>query len=58
MWLRLKYDALENPPEFARDVAHIGHLGSGEVELRISNQSELETGAKFIRQSFEAVKNR
>jgi predicted transport protein len=46
----------KSPPAFARDVAHIGHWGIGDVELRISNPSELEQAAAVIRQSFAASK--
>ncbi len=56
VWLRLKYNQLDSPPAFARDVSNVGHHGIGDVELRISNQTELDAAAALIRQSFEAVK--
>ena len=56
MWLRLKYDRIETPPSFARDVSNIGHWGTGDVELHISNRSELDEAADIIRSSFDSQK--
>jgi len=56
VWLHLKYSHIENPPGFARDVANVGHWGTGDVELRISDRTELDKAAALIRQSFESVR--
>lgn len=56
VWVALKYKDIKAPPVFARDVAHVGHWGVGNTELRLSNRSELEEAARLIRQSFAAVK--
>ena len=56
IWLQLKYSHIENPPTFSRDVSNVGHWGTGDVELRIANRSELDGAMNFIRQSFEAVR--
>lgn len=53
VWLQLKYAHIANPPSFARDVSKIGHWGTGDVELRISNRSELAAATDLIRQSFD-----
>ncbi|MCI0335796.1 MAG: DUF5655 domain-containing protein, partial [Planctomycetes bacterium] len=55
VWLKLKYAHIANPPTFARDVSNIGHWGSGDVELRISNRSELDAATDLIRRSFETI---
>ena len=57
VWLKLRYAQIINPPTFVRDVSNIGHWGSGDVELRISNRSELDVATDLIRRSFEAIKN-
>jgi predicted type IV restriction endonuclease len=54
IWLKLKFSRLDNPPSFARDVSNIGHWGGGEVELRISNFSELTEASSLIKQSFNS----
>jgi len=56
VWLGLKYDQIQNPPTFARDVANIGHWGPGDVELAISNGAELDEATDLIRRSFESVR--
>jgi predicted transport protein len=56
IWLQLKYGHIENPPAFARDVAHVGHWGAGDVELRITNRTDLDEATELIRRSFESVK--
>lgn len=54
IWLKLKYSRLDNPPSFARDVSNIGHWGSGDIELRISNLSEIPEAISLIKQSFNS----
>ena len=56
VWLQLKFTHIENPPSFARDVSRVGHWGTGDVELRISNRSELDAATDLIRRSFEVIK--
>lgn len=53
VWLHLKYAHLKNPPPFARDVTAIGHWGSGDFELRVSELSQLPEVTRLIRDSFE-----
>lgn len=55
VWLLLKYGQIDNPPAFARDVSSIGHWGTGDVELRISNRAELDEATGLIRTSFETA---
>ena len=54
VWLWLKYGRLDSPPPFARDVSDVGHWGGGDLELRISNLSQVDEASKLIRKSFEA----
>ncbi|MBI3923677.1 MAG: hypothetical protein HY318_19815 [Armatimonadetes bacterium] len=54
VWLKLKYGRLENAPDFARDVSATGHWGVGDLELGITNMSQLEESKPLIRMSFEA----
>jgi len=55
VWIKLKYDQIETPPSFARDVANVGHWGTGDVELRITNRTEFEQATDLIRHSFESI---
>jgi hypothetical protein len=54
VWLWLKHNRLDNPPSFARDVANIGHWGTGDLELGISSLSQIEETANLVRMSFDA----
>jgi hypothetical protein len=53
VWLWLKYNRIENPPAFARDVSNIGHWGGGDLELGISSLAQIDEAANLIRMSFE-----
>lgn len=55
VYLKLKYNAIQNPPSFARDMTGIGHYGTGNFELAINNLNQLEHSKLLIRQSFEAI---
>ena len=53
VWLKLRYNHLDSPPPFARDVSHLGHYGVGDVELAISTMVQLNEAAPLIRKSYE-----
>jgi len=54
IWLKLKYSRLDDPPSFARDVSSIGHWGTGDLELRISDLSQIPQACSLISQSFNS----
>jgi len=56
-WLKLKYNNLDNPPIYARDVSKVGHWGTGDVEVNIANATALEGSKPLIRKSFEENKS-
>lgn len=56
IWVRVRLKDIVSPPGFARDVSQIGHWGLGDVELRVSNQTEFEEASRIIRQSFDTVR--
>jgi len=58
IWLNLQYSRLDNPPPFARDVSNVGHWGSGDVELRVTDLGQVEMAKTLILQSFETVHQR
>lgn len=53
IWLKLKYNDLDNPPDCVRDVTNIGHWGVGDVEVAIDSFVELETAKSLIQKSFD-----
>ncbi len=50
VWLPMDYT--ETMPSFARDVAEIGHYGTGNLELRITNKHELQTALELARKAY------
>ena len=53
IWLKLKYNDLEDPADCVRDVTNIGHWGAGDVEVAIDSFVELETAKSLIKKSFD-----
>jgi len=56
IWLPLKYNQLENAPAIARDVSSIGHWGTGDLELHVSNLSDLDIAMDLIHMAYEKVR--
>lgn len=52
----LKIDSLgKTIPKNGRDVAEIGHYGTGNLELTITTESELEESKEYIMKSYENI---
>ncbi|WP_431035600.1 DUF5655 domain-containing protein [Streptomyces sp. P6-2-1] len=54
-YLRLDPDTVELEEGFARDMRGIGHLGTGDLEVRIGSPATLEKAQPLIRRAFEAA---
>ena len=55
VYLRLDPDTVELEEGFSRDMRGIGHLGTGDLELRIGSAADLEKAGPLIRRAFEAA---
>lgn len=55
VYLRLDPDTVVLEEGFTRDMRSIGHLGAGDLEVRIGSAADLEKGASLIRRAFEAA---
>lgn len=55
VYLALDPDTVVLEEGFTRDMRGIGHLGTGDLEVRISSVADLEKAGPLIRQSFEAA---
>jgi len=53
LFLHLDPDETELVPDFTRDVRKIGHYGTGDLEVTVRNQDDLERTKELIRRSFE-----
>jgi predicted transport protein len=55
VYLRLDPDAVALEEGFTRDMRGIGHLGTGDLEVRLAVAADLEKAAPLIRRAFEAA---
>ncbi|WP_330433824.1 DUF5655 domain-containing protein [Streptomyces sp. NBC_00825] len=55
VYLRLVPDTVELEEGFTRDMRGIGHLGTGDLEVRVSSAADLEKAGPLIRRAFEAA---
>ena len=51
--LNMKFDEINDPKGFCRDVTDIGHFGNGDVEIAVSSLEQIDDVMDLIRQSFE-----
>ena len=55
LFLKLKASDILSPPKTYRDMANIGHFGTGDTEFTISNESQLEEIKPFIELAYNKV---
>ncbi|MFB8089608.1 DUF5655 domain-containing protein [Streptomyces sp. NPDC055992] len=55
VYLRLDPDSVVLEEGFTRDMRGIGHLGTGDLEVRVRSAAGLEKAAPLIRRAFEAA---
>ncbi|MDD3051791.1 MAG: DUF5655 domain-containing protein [Candidatus Cloacimonetes bacterium] len=55
LYLKINPKNLENYPKNCRDVTEIGHYGTGDFEVMISNDNELEIAKDFIAMAFNNI---
>ncbi|MFD5433976.1 hypothetical protein ACFWJ4_17710 [Kitasatospora sp. NPDC127067] len=53
VYLRLDPDSVELEEGFTRDVRGIGHLGTGDLEVRIASSADVEKAVPLIRRAVE-----
>ncbi|OCC11556.1 DUF5655 domain-containing protein [Streptomyces sp. PTY087I2] len=55
VYFRLDPYSVELEEGFTRDMRGIGHLGTGDLEVRLASAADLEKAAPLIRRAFEAA---
>ncbi|MFF4180224.1 DUF5655 domain-containing protein [Streptomyces sp. NPDC001750] len=55
VYLRLDPDSVVPEEGFTRDMRGIGHLGTGDLEVRLASAADLEKAVPLIRRAFEAA---
>jgi predicted transport protein len=55
VYLRLDPDSVALEEGFTRDMRGVGHLGTGDLEVRIASAEDLDRAGPLIRRAFEAA---
>lgn len=55
LYLKVDPDTIDEMPDIARDVRDIGHYGTGDLELSVSNSDELEIAKPYIEMAYQRV---
>jgi predicted transport protein len=55
LYLKVDPDELEQIPETGRDVRDIGHVGTGDFELVVSDEEDLAEAKPYMEMSYQAV---
>lgn len=53
IWLDISFSELDDPKKLSRDVSQVRHYGTGEVETKFGNLSELDDVMYLIEQSYK-----
>lgn len=53
VYVKVNPDTIELEPSFTRDVRQIGHYGTGDLEITIANDDQLERSKALIHRSYE-----
>lgn len=53
LWLDIPFAELEDPYKLAKDVSTVGHWGTGDVEVNLDDESQLDKVMPLIEQSFQ-----
>jgi len=53
LWINLKKGYLDDPKNIARDVSNVGHWGSGDYEISIENDKNIEYIMSLVKQAIK-----
>jgi predicted transport protein len=55
LYLKLNPKEIENPPSISRDVSSIGHFGTGDFEIIVTSNHEIDIAKEFINLAYQKV---
>jgi predicted transport protein len=55
LFLKLNPETIGELPKIARDVRHIGHYGTGDLEITIRNETDFETAKLYIEMAYKKI---
>jgi predicted transport protein len=53
LWLDISLDELDDPYALAKDVANVGHWGTGDIEINLDDESQVDKVMALIAQAFQ-----
>lgn len=55
LYLKLNPKEIQNPPKITRDVSKIGHYGTGDLEVTLKSEQDLEAAKPLIEMAYRKV---
>lgn len=55
LWLKLNPKELKSLPAIARDVSEIGHYGTGDLQVTVSSEDDIEIAKEYISMAYRKV---
>jgi len=55
LYLKLDPKAVRGPKGISRDVANVGHYGTGDLEVSVKNSADFEAAKPFMQLAYEKV---
>lgn len=55
LYIKLDPTKIGELPKIARDVTHIGHYGTGDLEITVKNEDDFETAKSFIEMAYKKI---
>jgi predicted transport protein len=55
LYLKLDPKVVSGPPGISRDTSNIGHYGTGDLEISVSNFADLEAAKPFLEMAYQRV---
>lgn len=55
LYIKLKPETIVELPKFARDVRNIGHYGTGDLEITIKSEEDLEAAKPYIEMAYKRL---
>jgi predicted transport protein len=55
LFLKLDPKVVPGPAGLSRDVSQLGHFGTGDLEVTVRTERDLEVTLPFLRQAYERV---
>jgi predicted transport protein len=55
LYLELDPKSIRGPKDISKDVSEVGHYGTGDLEISIKGQSDLDAAKPFIQMAYDKV---